>query len=96
MINVTVRAREELKRLLYANVDMPQARLRLIDRGQGDLGFGIDIESPGDEFVKHDGFTVLIINSELASNLNNIRIDVDDTPKGSELVIIDTITVEQV
>ncbi len=88
MINVTARAKEELKRLLHANVDMPQARLRLIDRGQGNLGFGIDIELPGDESVKHDGSTVLIINSSLASNLKDITIDVDDTPKGSEMVII--------
>ncbi len=87
MVNVTVRAREELKRLLYANVDMSQARLRLIDRGQGNLGFGIDIELPGDESVEHDGSTVLIINPELARNLNEITIDVDDTPEGSELVI---------
>ena len=93
MLDVTVRAKEELKRLLRANVDMPQARLRLVDRGLGNLGFGIDIdiELPGDELVKHDGFTVLIIDPELAGNLDNITIDVDDTPKGSELVIIDTI-----
>ncbi len=46
--------------------------------------------------MKHDEFTVLIIDSELACNLNNITIDVDDTPKGLELVIVDTIIGKQV
>ncbi|MFC2048349.1 hypothetical protein ACFLSK_02835 [Chloroflexota bacterium] len=87
MINITRRARQELERLLSTNVDMPQARLRLVDRGQGELGLGIDIEMPGDELVIHDGSTVLIVQHELFASLGGVTIDVDDTPKGDELVM---------
>ncbi len=87
MINITRRARQELKRILSSNVNMPQARLRLIDRGQGNLGLGIDIEMPGDELVKDDDSTLLVVEHGLAVGLKGVTIDVDDTPKGSELVM---------
>jgi len=87
MMNITGRARQELDRILSANVDMPQARLRLLDRGQGQLGLGIDIEMPGDEIVEHDGSSVLVVEHGLAISLKGVTIDVDDTPGGPELVI---------
>ena len=62
MINVTERAKQELKRLLSQKVDWPQARLRLIDRGQGIWGLGIDIEQPGDQVVEYQGIKVLNIS----------------------------------
>jgi len=48
MINVTDKAKKELERLLITNVDWPGARLRLIDKGNGTLGLGVDIQTPGD------------------------------------------------
>ena len=89
MINVTDRARQELKRILSDAVGMSQARLRLIDRGQGKLGFGIDIEEPNDELLEHDGSTVLIVEQGLAIRLKRVTLDVDDTDKGPELIICD-------
>ena len=87
MINVTEGARQELRRILFTNVDMPQARLRLLSRGQGNLGLGIDIEMPGDELVEYDGSAVLVVEHGLASNLKGVTLDVDNTPNGPELVI---------
>jgi len=87
MVNVTKRARRELKRILTVAVDMPQARLRLIDRGQGKLGLGIDVEMPGDKLVEYDGSTVLVIEPEVASSLAGVTIDVDSTSDGIELVV---------
>ncbi|MFC2051656.1 hypothetical protein ACFLT4_02880 [Chloroflexota bacterium] len=87
MVNVTGNAGQELKRLLTFVSDMPQARLRLIDRGQGILGLGLDVEMTGDELIEHDGLTVLVVERELATSLSGITIDVDATPKGVELVI---------
>ena len=87
VIDVTERAKQELKRLLYQKVDWPQARLRLMDRGQGKLGLGIDIELPGDQLVEYEGSAVLIVEPELAANLIGVTIDVDDTPERAELVI---------
>jgi len=87
MVNVTENARQELKKILLDNVDMPQARLRLVNREEGELGLGIDIEMPGDELVEYDGMPVLVVEKELADNLNDVTIDVDETPEGAELVI---------
>ncbi|MBI2329181.1 MAG: hypothetical protein HYU85_06060 [Chloroflexi bacterium] len=87
MIRVTERARQELKRILSEKVDWPEARLRLLDRGQGKLGLGVDIELPGDRAVKYKGTKVLIVEAGLASNLKGVTLDVDDTAEGIELVL---------
>ena len=87
MINITQRAKKALKRILAAHVDLPEGRLRLMDRGQGKLGLGIDIEMPDDELVQCDGSTVLIIERGLAANLKGVTLDVEDSVEGSELVI---------
>jgi len=87
MINVTEQAKEELKRLLATSVDWPGARLRLMDRGRGKLGLGIDIESEDDLVVVYDGDGLLIVDADLASRLSRITLDVDGTEEGAELVI---------
>jgi len=87
MINITKRAKKALKKILAASVDLSQGRLRLMDRGQGKLGLGIDIEMPGDELVKHDGLTILVIERGLATNLKGVTLDVEDDGNGSKLVI---------
>jgi len=83
MINVTKSAKEALRKLLNTQIDMPQGRLRLMDRGQGKLGLGIDIEMPGDKLVKYEGATVLVVGRELAQNLKGVTLDAE----GAELVI---------
>ena len=87
MVSVTEGACRELKRMLSDKVDWPGARLRLVDRGQGNIGLGIDIEVPGDHVVEYEGKKVLIIEPELATNLKGITLDVDDTSAGAELVL---------
>jgi len=87
MINVTERAKVELKKLLDTNVDWPGARLRLLERKSGSLGLGVDIDHKDDEFVEYDGQKLLIIENSLASKLDCITLDVDDTSGGVELVI---------
>ena len=87
MINITQQAKKALKKILTAHVDLSQGRLRLIDRGQGKLGLGVDIEMPGDELVKYNGSTVLIIERGLVANLKGVTLDVEDSLEGSKLVI---------
>ena len=87
MINITERAKQVLKKLLTVNIDLDEGRLRLMDRGQGKLGLGVDIEMPGDELVKYEGSTVLVVERGLATNLKGITLDVEDSVKGFELVI---------
>ncbi|MFC1946049.1 hypothetical protein ACFLW1_02490 [Chloroflexota bacterium] len=87
MIRVTSRAKRELQRLLDTNVDWPGARLRLMDRGTGDLGLGIDIEMPGDRVVEHGGEGLLVIDAKLAARLKSITLDVEEGRDGVEIVI---------
>ena len=89
MIEITEHAKQELNRLLIAKVDWPGALLRLIDRGKGKLGLGIDIQKPGDLMIEYDGKRLILVESELATSLADITLDVDDTPDGPELVIIE-------
>ena len=86
MIKITKRAKQELMKILTNKVDWPGARLRLMDRGQGKLGLGIDIEAPGDKVVKYEGEKLMLIEPVLAANLKEVTLDVDDTPEGVELV----------
>ena len=48
MVTVTENAKQELKKILLNYTDMSQARLRLVNREDGELGLGMDIEMPGD------------------------------------------------
>ncbi|MFC1988233.1 hypothetical protein ACFLVJ_00110 [Chloroflexota bacterium] len=88
MINITERAKEELKRLLLQKVELPNARLRLIDKGQEDLGLGIDVEMPGDQVVEYQGMNILVVEHELAKKVKGITLDVDATQDGPEFVIV--------
>ena len=87
MINITDRARKELKKMLASSVDNWYARLRLVSREQGSLGLGIDIEMPGDEVVEYEGAGVLVVEQGLAANLEGIILDVEDTTEGTQLVL---------
>ena len=87
MINITERAKQMLRKILDANVDFPEGRLRVMDRGQGKLGLGIDIEMPEDELVKYEGSTILVIERGLVANLKGITLDVEDSVEGSKLVV---------
>ena len=91
MICVTERAKRELKGLLDAKVDWPGACLRLIDRGQGKLGLGIDIEAQGDQVVEYEDKKLLVFAPELDSNLKIITLDIDDISDEAELVIVEEI-----
>lgn len=87
MINVTERACKELKKILTSSVDNWYARLRLISRGQGCLGLGIDIEMPGDEVVEHEGSGLLVVEHKLAASLEGVILDVEDNGEGTQLVL---------
>ena len=91
MICITEGAKRELKRLLDAKVDYPGALLRLVDRGQGKLGLGIDIEAQDDRVVEYEDTKLLVFAPELDSNLKIITLDIDDTSDETELVIDEAI-----
>ena len=88
MIEVTEQAKIELHKLLVAKVDWPGALLRLMDRGNGVLGLGIDIRQQDDQVINYDGKALLLVEPMLASKLKRITLSVDNTPGGLEFVII--------
>jgi len=87
MLCITERAMKELKKILSDNVDVPQARLRLVARKQGQVGLGIDIETPGDQVFEHEGSRLLIVDEKLACWLEGAVLDIEDTSDGYQLVI---------
>ena len=91
MIYVTEKAKQELKSLLDKKVNWPGARLRLLDKGQGKLGLGIDIERPDDVVLEYEDTKLMVVEPGLAFNLANIKLDVEDTDSGPELILVEEV-----
>ncbi|MFC1988072.1 hypothetical protein ACFLVH_06025 [Chloroflexota bacterium] len=87
MVNVTEKAKQELKRLLDASVDWPWAILRLIDKGEGKYGIGVDVEAADDYIVEYGGRKLLAVESKLASRANKINLDYEYNTDWEGLVI---------
>lgn len=87
MIGVTSRARQELKKILSSKLDHPLAALRLTTTGPGEYGLSIDIETEGDQVVKHAGSKVLLVEKKLADELHGVTFDIENTADGLNLVI---------
>ena len=90
MLEVTERAKQELKKILTDNIDNPQAGLRLSTATPGGYGLSPDMEAPGDYVVEHEGLRVLLVEEGLASNLEGVTLDVQDTPEGPRLAVYTT------
>lgn len=88
MINITRQAKRQLKKILAAHVDFPEGRLRLLDRGQGKVGLGIDIEMPCDELVECAGSTILVIEQRLARSLKGVTLDIESNGSGPQLILL--------
>jgi Fe-S cluster assembly iron-binding protein IscA len=89
MVEVTERAREELKKALDAQSqsEIADAGLRLALVGPDEFGLGVDTEKQGDEVVEHAGAKVLMIEGPLAEQLSGVTIDVHETEMGPRLVM---------
>jgi Fe-S cluster assembly iron-binding protein IscA len=87
MIDVTEKAKKELKGLLDKSTDNPDACLRLKANDDGRLGLGIDTEQPDDEVFEFEGSKLLVIQTELANMLKDAALDVVDSEEGRRLVI---------
>ena len=87
MIEVTEKAKQELKKMLSEKMDNPLALLRLTQSHKG-LGLILDVEMPGDKVVEHENAKILAVEQKLADSLQNVTLDVEDTSEGPELVIV--------
>ncbi len=88
MVNITDRAARALVKLLRDTVDIPQARLRIVDRGYGIIGLGIDIETPSDYVIEYKGSSVLVVEKKLAESLKETTLDIEYSPEGPEFVFL--------
>ena len=89
VIEVSERAKQELKRILMDHVDNPQAGLRLTASEPSQFGLGLDVEMPGDEVVEHEGAKVLLVTKEVAESLQGITMDVQETSGGPKIVLVE-------
>lgn len=89
MLAVTERAKEELKRILSAKVDNPQAGLRLTPSSPNKYALSIDIEMAGDQVVMHEGSKVLLLEEGLAASLTGFTLDLKDAPGGLEFIVLE-------
>lgn len=87
MLRVSDRARQELKRILTANTDEPEACLKLTADGGGQLRLAIDMERNGGQAVEHEDSKVLLVEKNLAAILQGITIEVEETAEGARLVV---------
>ena len=87
MVGVTEAGLVELKRILDEHTDNDQASLRLTTDQSDTLGLTIDVNTSEDQVLEHEGSKLLIIEQSLAANLEDITIDVDESPEGPRLVI---------
>ena len=87
MIGVTEQAKQELKKILSANTEEPDACLRITSDDQGQFGLAIDMEREGDQTIEHEGLKLLVAEKEIADSLQGITMDIEGTPEGNKFVI---------
>jgi Fe-S cluster assembly iron-binding protein IscA len=89
MIGVTERAKQELKGILQAgNFSESGSCVRLSANQDGKLGLGIDVEKPDDKAIDDEGLKLLVVEQHLADSLENLAIDIVDSEKGKQFVIV--------
>ncbi|RPJ64012.1 MAG: hypothetical protein EHM12_00825 [Dehalococcoidia bacterium] len=87
MIEITDEAKKELKKMLAENAADPSVLLRLAANEQGQLGLVMDKEEQGDSVVEYEGTKLMVIDEHLASHLEGISLEVEDTPEGPSLML---------
>ena len=86
MITVTERAKQELKTILIGIGASLDEGLRLMPTADG-FALTLDSELSGDQVVEYEGAKALLVAPELASVVEGVTLDVQDTPEGPKLVM---------
>jgi Fe-S cluster assembly iron-binding protein IscA len=85
MINVTDRAKHQLKRLVE-RLGESRRRPRLVGR-QGAFGLVSDERRPGDQLVEDKGTVILLIGREISEIVANSMIDCEETGGQARLIV---------
>ena len=87
MLTVTESAKAELKRVSSQVQDQPDIVLRLVGDELGQLSLVADVEKEGDQVIKHEEVTVLVVDEQLSAALEGVGVDCQDTEAGPRLVL---------
>ena len=87
MLTVTDEAKQLLKETLEKHSDNPETGIRLSVKDEGQFSIVLDNESEGDQVVEHEGSKVLMVSSQLATDLSGSILDVRDTQEGKKLFL---------
>ncbi|NIM99304.1 MAG: hypothetical protein GTO24_14870 [candidate division Zixibacteria bacterium] len=88
MLLVTESAKGALKKSLDSAQRQPGQCVRLMATQGGQFGLALDVETPGDEVVKHGETKILVLDSETAKQLEGLVLDYRDSEKGGELTLL--------
>jgi Fe-S cluster assembly iron-binding protein IscA len=86
MLTVTESAKRLLKETLVAHSDDPEVGVRLALEPPGRLVLVLGQEQLGDQVVIHEGSKVLLVASELAPEMEEITLSVENADDGPKLV----------
>jgi len=89
MLTVTPLAAEKLKEAIQAKTTDPEVCIRLIPSPSkpNQLEMALDKERQGDQVVESEGVKILLLSPELASVLEGMVIDCQETPQGVHFTI---------
>ena len=76
-----------LMRAIAHRFRFPEIGLRLTLEPPRQFGLALDREGVGDLITEHEGAKVLLVAPEVVAQLDEITIDIKDTPEGPKLVI---------
>jgi len=87
MVNVSERAKGQLKKLLETRRDDPSVGLRLGTTASGRFSVVPDRERGDDEVVEYRGSVVLLVGQDIAQMMGGTTIDYDERGPQPRLVI---------
>jgi len=87
VLTVTESACRALKGVLENAETQPGQFLRLVEE-EGHYHLTLGVEQEGDQVVKHEGETVLLIDPETSAGLEGLCLDLQQTPGGPRLAFI--------
>ena len=87
MIQVTDKAKKELKSLLLRHMETKDACIRLAVGAIGRFGLILSKPKSGDEVVQDHGERILLFGNEFRDILNGATIDVEYNDSGREFVM---------
>lgn len=87
MLDLTLRAKQELGRILRSSAEHPHQGLRLAGHPSGDIALMLDNPRRDDEVVEYDGARVLLADRELVAMLAGITIDLERVADSAYLVL---------